>query len=106
MRVYQQWNDLQLRKAFGFGHNINHQPQNGDLALFCPACPQPGINLPDNWKEDKNQYAIMPPSLFYVLNIARWLYHRCIVVDSNFLADHMKMKNPDKDISLNNGLGY
>jgi hypothetical protein len=24
----------------------------GDLAIFCPACPQPGINLPENWKED------------------------------------------------------
>ena len=24
----------------------------GELAVFCPACPQPGINLPGDWKED------------------------------------------------------
>jgi hypothetical protein len=24
----------------------------GELAIFCPACPQPGINIPDNWRED------------------------------------------------------
>jgi CxC2 like cysteine cluster associated with KDZ transposases len=24
----------------------------GDLAIYCPACPQPGVNIPDNWKED------------------------------------------------------
>jgi CxC2 like cysteine cluster associated with KDZ transposases len=24
----------------------------GELAIYCPACPQPGINLPDNWKDD------------------------------------------------------
>jgi hypothetical protein len=25
-------------------------PENGNLAYFCPACPQPEINLPDDWK--------------------------------------------------------
>lgn len=24
----------------------------GELANFCPACPQPGINISDNWRED------------------------------------------------------
>jgi len=28
----------------------------GELALFCPACPQQGINIPDNWREDKARY--------------------------------------------------
>lgn len=23
----------------------------GDLALACPACPIPGVNLPENWEE-------------------------------------------------------
>ncbi|KAF9489712.1 hypothetical protein BDN71DRAFT_1401167 [Pleurotus eryngii] len=27
-----------------------------ELALFCPCCLQPGVNLPDNWKEDENKY--------------------------------------------------
>jgi hypothetical protein len=57
MRVIRQWRDLKYRKWHGFGHT-NDEPGAGDLALFCPACPQPGINLPDNWREDKNQYVI------------------------------------------------
>jgi hypothetical protein len=28
------------------------------------------------------------------------------VVDGNFSAEHMKMKNPDQDIWLSNGMGY
>lgn len=26
--------------------------QTGQLAIICPACPQPGINIPENWKDD------------------------------------------------------
>jgi hypothetical protein len=32
------------------------QPANGELTIFCPACPQPGINLPDDWKDDINRH--------------------------------------------------
>ena len=39
----------------GFGHDDGKSPGNGDLALFCPACPQPGINLPETWTDDTNQ---------------------------------------------------
>jgi hypothetical protein len=28
----------------------------GKLASFCPACPQPGINLPPDWEEDPERY--------------------------------------------------
>lgn len=26
--------------------------RRGEMALFCAACPQPGINLPDGWEAD------------------------------------------------------
>jgi hypothetical protein len=52
LRVSRSWRDLHARKRFGFGHETDKTPGNGDLALFCPACPQPGINLPKNWKND------------------------------------------------------
>jgi hypothetical protein len=29
---------------------------DGSMAIFCPACPQPGINLPEDWKERYNPY--------------------------------------------------
>ena len=38
--------------------------------------------------------------------ISRWLYRRNIVVDGNFSLDHMKMKNPGRDVFLNDGCGY
>lgn len=44
------WRDLTNRKRAGFGHDVDQEPGIGDLAIFCPACPQPGINLPEDWK--------------------------------------------------------
>jgi hypothetical protein len=52
IHVSRQWRDLQRRKQFGLGHDEDMLLENGSLALFCPACPQPGINLPTNWQDD------------------------------------------------------
>lgn len=30
--------------------------KSGELATFCPACPQVGINIPDNWKTDRARH--------------------------------------------------
>jgi hypothetical protein len=48
MTTSREWHDLLLRKRFGFGHDLDSDPRDGDMALFCPACPQPGINIPSN----------------------------------------------------------
>ncbi|KAG2341740.1 hypothetical protein BDR05DRAFT_976855 [Suillus weaverae] len=40
MRVAQQWRQLKIMKWHGFGHRSD-TPSTGELALFCPACPQP-----------------------------------------------------------------
>lgn len=44
MRVARQWRQLKTMKWHGFGHRSDN-PSTGELALFCPACPQPGINV-------------------------------------------------------------
>ena len=41
--------DLTDRKGAGFGHDVVWYSMPGDLAIFCPACPQPEINLPEHW---------------------------------------------------------
>ncbi len=46
MRVSRQWRNLQALKRSGFGHDVDTSHQPGDLAIFCPTCPQPGINVP------------------------------------------------------------
>ena len=55
MQVSRQYRDLLNRKRFGFGHDTDRTPGPGDLALFCPACPQPGVNLPIGWENDREQ---------------------------------------------------
>jgi len=55
LRVSRQWRNLELRKSFGFGHH-EKPPQTGDMAHGCASCPQPGINLPENWKDDPHQW--------------------------------------------------
>jgi hypothetical protein len=48
-RATRQWRNLKLRKWFGFGHRMM-SPTKGSMALFCAACPQPGVNLPADHK--------------------------------------------------------
>lgn len=59
MTASREWNDLHNRKRAGFGHDTDQKPGDGDLAIFCSICPQPGINIPDDWKEDPQRY-LMP----------------------------------------------
>ena len=46
----------------------------GSLALFCAACPQPGLNIPENWQQD-------PENGTYI---------RTFAMDGNFSAVHQK----------------
>jgi hypothetical protein len=87
IRVSRQMRKLEVSKRFGavYGTSSSH----GTLAIFCPSCPQPGINLPPDWKDLPN-----------------WVTRRTITVDGNFHADHIKMRRPDMDVMLTNGQGY
>ena len=51
------WHWMKKLKWAGYGHNKKDalNPDRGSLANFCPACPQVGINLSENWTEDKNR---------------------------------------------------
>ena len=51
LRVSRQWRDLKNRMESGLGHQLGPVSiPDGHMAIFCPACPQPGINLPEDWK--------------------------------------------------------
>ena len=78
---------LQVSKRFG--EVYGGSPSPGNLTLFCPSCPQPGINLPPNWND-----------------LPTWVTRRTITVDGNFHADHIKMRKPELEIQLTNGRGY
>ena len=59
LRVSRQWRNLQMRKHAGFGHRQDPIGP-GALAVRCPACPQPDVNLPEGWKDDPQRYVLMP----------------------------------------------
>lgn len=81
---------MKYRKWHGYAHKPDQDIPAGGLATFCPACPQPGINLPDNYKEDPDQ----------------WKFTRGVVMDGNFSAEHMKMKKPADDVPLSDGQAF
>ena len=47
----------------GLGHEKKTELQPGGLAIFCPACPQPGINLPKEWDQDPKRYMPLIPGV-------------------------------------------
>ena len=55
MRALRQWRDLSNRRRAGQPLDPALELKPGDLALFCAACPQPGINLPEDWEKDTDQ---------------------------------------------------
>ena len=48
-RASREWRHLKKMKQNGFGCNRS-TPGVTDLSLYCPACPQPNVNLPADWE--------------------------------------------------------
>jgi hypothetical protein len=52
LRMGRLWRWMKRLKWAGFGLDTNSgMPANGKLSVFCPACPQPGINVEDEWQD-------------------------------------------------------
>ncbi|KIM34934.1 hypothetical protein M413DRAFT_79915, partial [Hebeloma cylindrosporum] len=100
----QEWRHLKKMKQNGFGHT-NKTPGLGDLGLFCPACPQPGISIPDDWQDPSTWYCYLIFLSPNIDNISSELYIYFFVTDGNFKVDHLKQKRPDDD-SNSEGMMY
>jgi CxC2 like cysteine cluster associated with KDZ transposases len=57
-RMSRIWRWLKKLKWAGFGHKDGEttEANPGELANFCPACPQPGINVAEAWTDDPQRY--------------------------------------------------
>jgi hypothetical protein len=57
-KVSRAWRWMKKLKWAGFGHKTADPmtPAAGELTIFCPACPQPNKNLPEDWKSDHNRF--------------------------------------------------
>ena len=51
MRIVREWRHLKMLKRCGHGHDPtgSEGTREGECSMLCPACPQPGKNLPEDW---------------------------------------------------------
>ncbi|TFK60790.1 hypothetical protein BDN72DRAFT_778956, partial [Pluteus cervinus] len=64
----------------------------GECAVLCPACPQPGLNLPPEWEK-------LPLE-------KRWIYRLFLAIDANFRLKRRAISSESADPSLNKGWAY
>jgi hypothetical protein len=53
MRIIRQFRHIRMMKQAGRGNVVGGiaSTEPGGLAVQCPACPHPGINLPEDWEQ-------------------------------------------------------
>ena len=54
MRVEREWRLLKNMMWHGFAHE-QRAPGPGEMTHACPCCPQPGVNLPEKWADDRKR---------------------------------------------------
>ncbi|KAJ6484283.1 hypothetical protein DFH09DRAFT_1252934 [Mycena vulgaris] len=88
------WRNLQMLKRAGRGHETDGiaQTKPGACALECPACPHPGKNIPENWKE-------VPTEL-------QFLYALFLALDANFRMQRKDVSSETADADLGSGLAF
>ncbi|KAG0696999.1 hypothetical protein DFH29DRAFT_1024097, partial [Suillus ampliporus] len=115
IRVSRLWRDLKNCKWFGFGHDKESHPDPGDLALFCPSCPQPGINMPLFWEQKYERQYIACRQCYKTLagtpTTAASSHPGRYTVPGDKAGQtqgylHMNMREPRLDIFLSDGSGY
>ncbi|KAH9479046.1 hypothetical protein JR316_0007621 [Psilocybe cubensis] len=94
MRIVREWRHVRLLKRMGRGHAESgvQGTKEGECAVLCPACPHPGINIPEDWKE-------RPES-------EQWIYSLFVGIDANFQLKRMNVSNDNRDPPLNHGYAY
>ncbi|KAG2095153.1 hypothetical protein BD769DRAFT_1655416 [Suillus cothurnatus] len=94
LRMIKEWRNLTLLKRFGCGHDPKgiSVTQPGSCAVLCPACPQPGKNLPHGWEDATPE--------------KQWLYGIFIAIDANFRLARKNISSDKVDPGLSNGWSY
>ncbi|KAG1846964.1 hypothetical protein C8R48DRAFT_750553 [Suillus tomentosus] len=94
LRMIREYRHMSLLKRSGRGH-VEHGISNlqpGELALHCPACPQPGVNLPRGWET-------VDPSM-------KFLYYLIIAMDANFRLKNRIRSSDSADPGMHTGFAY
>ena len=107
-----EWKHLKMMKRAGRGHDPTgvRGTQVGELAVECPACPQIGKNLPDNWKdapEDQKYVQSNFLALFSLIELfQRFLYWLFVSLDACFRVKRYDVSDEKTDPILDDGLAY
>ncbi|KAJ7161942.1 hypothetical protein C8R43DRAFT_880650 [Mycena crocata] len=99
MYIVRQHRMMEMMKRAGRGHcnsGVGGTAQ-GELALSCRACPQPGKNIPDGW--NKIDWSKMPQDLSYK-------YFLFLAQDCNFRLINRNISTEARDPVIDDGLGY
>jgi hypothetical protein len=74
MHIVRQWREVKRMKRAKRGHDAGgvRATKQGELALMCRACPQPGWNLPDDWENINPLYSwvIFPRVVCVLIRLA------------------------------------
>ncbi|KAF8166405.1 hypothetical protein BJ912DRAFT_1025886 [Pholiota molesta] len=94
LRMAHEWRHLLLLKRAGRGHDPNgaEATKEGECAVLCPACPQPGKNMAENWQQ-------RPEHL-------RFLDTLFVAMDANFRLKRKNVSSHESDPGLSKGLSY
>ncbi|KAG2107222.1 uncharacterized protein F5147DRAFT_746023 [Suillus discolor] len=94
MRMVCEWRHLKMLKQAGRGYDPAgvEGTRSGECAVICPACLQPGKNLPDNWCDAPKG--------------KRWLYGLFLAIDANFWLKRRMVSKDSVDPGLSHGWAY
>ncbi|KAK6966340.1 CxC2 domain-containing protein [Favolaschia claudopus] len=94
LRVTRLYRHLLMLKRGGRGHagsGVNGTTA-GELAILCPACPRPGVNLPEGWED-------APPE-------TRFIYVIFLALDACFRLKRRLVSSELRDPGLGTGWAY
>lgn len=110
MRMAREWLHLKMLKRAGRAHFLSgvKGTQPGELALVCPACPHPGINLPTDWKEcpPADRYVARRIQFHTTDDTCRYIYNLFIAIDACFRLKRRLVSSEKKDPGLGTGLAF
>ncbi|KAJ7669560.1 hypothetical protein DFH06DRAFT_1321616 [Mycena polygramma] len=94
MNMIREFRHLEMCKRCGRGHHPEGiaTTQPGELCVECRACPIPGVNLPDDWRD-------APPEI-------AWIYRLILSEDANFKMKGRDRSSREKDPTLGPGWAY
>ncbi|KAJ7456319.1 hypothetical protein B0H11DRAFT_1925843 [Mycena galericulata] len=94
MHIMRQWREVKRMKRARRGHDVGgvRATKQGELAVACRGCPQPGWNLPPDWEKIEPCY--------------RFIYFLFLAMDANFRLSNRNVSSEAADPILGDGFGF